>query len=329
MPLPHQRPSTTDDDHPTVRRSLRRARHGRRLRTVIIVGEARSGTSVLYRTLIQHAAFRGDGVNLVESHGPEKLVRLHAVGTPGDQTRARAFLGEDGYEAFTRDLTPLRAHNRRMQRFVGPDVGDAAWWVSGAGVALPLLYWHAVHHRGARRIVDKNPQVVGQVRRIRQALPAADLLYIHRNPVDTFASMRRRVDADPRTATAFTTDPDEFARRWSTRARTALEAARDRRVSLTLVDYTDLVERPEPLLAAVCHAVGEPWDPAMLTLPESRLTRFAPDPALARDVGATESETSDWVDGDEATRILERVGPLWQSLRTNSVGVTRPARTRG
>lgn len=234
--------------------------------------------------------------------------------------RLSSFLGETGWADLRADVaTAARVARRVAPRWLA--TGRHAWWTAtGAPLTLALFHWHARRGRGVSRVVDKAPAVVGRVDLIRSALPSADLLYIHRDPGDVYASYRRRVEVDPSVVGTFGLDPEAFERLWRRRARAALDAARDDRVRLHLVAYDDLVTRPEATLRRVCEAIDVDYDPGMLDLPDPALTDFAPDPHVAADITPDPHRHSDWVDDETHARLRNRLRPEIEALRAATPG---------
>src|SRR5687767_8817842 len=94
---------------------LQLARAGRRLRPVVIVGEARSGTTLLYRLLQQQPAFGPSPVHLAESN----FLRLLVTERDVDRTKnwpLRNYLagGDAAWARFARGARPLFAVRRAV-----------------------------------------------------------------------------------------------------------------------------------------------------------------------------------------------------------------------
>lgn len=112
---------------------------------------------------------------------------------------------------------------------------------------------------GKRVLVEKTPQHIRHMDRIRQAVPGARFVVMVRDGRDVTASIARRVG-----------DPAEGMKRWvcDTLLSRQAEAAAD----TTILRYEDLTEDTEGRIREVCRFIGLPFDPAMLDYHRTAVT---------------------------------------------------------
>lgn len=125
--------------------------------------------------------------------------------------------------------------------------------------ALEYLLWDRLLHRelnrhGKRQLVNKTPNDVFIVDRIRECWPDARLVFLLRHPAAIEAS---------RMATRVGKDTPERNREMVLRYITALEGARQRYDGLT-VKYEELASEPERVTKELCAFLGLDWEATML-----------------------------------------------------------------
>ncbi|QDV66362.1 Sulfotransferase domain protein [Rosistilla carotiformis] len=171
---------------------------------VFIVGEARSGTSIAHRCLLLHPSFRlanGSSTALAETSAfvhPTRIV---------DDFREDAglweyLLGRDdiGSEIVSK-LRPWRnvamrtwPAYRLAKRF---RMGSRNLWNAGRYPEILRCYFAAAQRaRGQERLLDKSPTHVFVIPEIFWTYPDAKVIYLMRDPVDTFASYKKRYERE-------------------------------------------------------------------------------------------------------------------------------------
>jgi hypothetical protein len=284
---------------------------------VFIVGEARSGSTILLRTLQKHPAFRPALENLMES----KLmnhVEKSAVFGPREPKTAYAFMADDTYyQAFLASIAPLRPLLRigeaTLWRMRPGRRRDQVWAATGHPLVVRSYFHHARKGLGVTRIVDKSPNQVRQVDRILRCYPQARLIYIHRHPVDVYSSYVRLGQVDSRFQWA-RIPLAEFTRRWANRSRLALRTAARLPASFLLLRYEDFTEDPEKEVRRTCDFVCEEFDPEMVVERKPDLTRRKATPHLFGEITTKTKDWTDYVSAEEAATLQKRLRPIMQEM---------------
>jgi hypothetical protein len=307
-----------------LREAVRVSRAARSDRPVFIVGEPRSGTSILYRCLQLHPSFTTKQMNLVESWAISALPDWDRL-TEDQRTALHGFMwyDPDEWDAVS-DLQAALALPRRAATRLPARVraSRAVWVATGQRMVFRCYIARAAVARGASRLVEKSPRTCAWVDHLVSAFPAARMLYIHRHPIDTFSSYARRAEKDQAFARV---DIEAFVAEWRSRAMPMLRWAEQHPDRLRLVKYEDLVNEPEPTLRAVLAYLGEEWDPACLPeVDAERGARWTIDPALFGEIDASTKDWRDHVSLDDAT-MLEALGQdvmdaLGHQRRTGAAG---------
>ncbi len=283
---------------------------------VFIVGEARSGTSILYRTLQKHSSFRPRQTNLAETNIFAHLRRTFMFSQVYPDTLQQFMLRDaQAYQEFLRSIQPARVVSALS---VGPNyvLRDRASWLWFANLnhlVLRSYFFHAAKARGCRRLIEKTPTNTPHIAKLSSTFSRARLLYIHRHPVDVFSSYRRRAQADPG-ATWAELSPSAFCRTWQTSTERVLAWLAGGHANLRMVRYEAFTEDPATEFERICAFLGEPFEPEAVEERHPDLTRWRGDPHLWGPVVRTTKQWTDYVTAAEAEHVQHRLRPTMEAL---------------
>jgi hypothetical protein len=284
---------------------------------VFIVGEARSGSSLLYRTLQKHPSFRPKTQNLVETEIFAHLRRTFMF-TPEYPGTLRRFMLDDGraYAAFLRSIRPARAVSALAApvNYLLRDHDPAMWiWLANLNhLVLRSYFFFAWQARGCPRLVEKTPTNILHLPKLARTFPAGRLLYIHRHPVDVFTSYRRRAAVDPGAGWADLT-LERFCSVYEHRTRLAVDWA-DRHDNLHLVRYEQLTGDPPAAFRPLCAFLGEPYVAEALEEPAPNPDRWPVDPHLWGSIVQRTKQWQDYLSGTEAAKLQRRLTGVMAAL---------------
>jgi hypothetical protein len=283
---------------------------------VFIVGEARSGTSILYRTLQKHSSFRPSEVNLAETNIFAHLRRTFMFDQTYPETLRQFMLGDRrAYQNFLHSIGVLRVVSAL---WVGPNylLRDRAAWLWYANLNHLLLrsyFFHAAAARGGRRLVEKTPTNTPNLAKLTRTFPRARLLYVHRHPVDVLGSYRRRAKADP-DATWANLTPDDFCRTWQASTERVLAWLARGNENLRLVRYEAFTQDPDAEFERICAFLDEPFEREAVEERHPDLTRWRGDPLLWGPVVRQTRAWTDYVTAAEAEYLQQRLLPVMDAL---------------
>lgn len=281
----------------------------RRSSPVFIVGEARSGTSILYRTLQKHPAFACRVPSLVETELFAHLPRAFLFSATYPRPWIRFLLDDSG--AWREFLASVRLP-RLVSAVLAPVsylLGDRRWalWRPSLGrLLLRSFAYHAMRARGCRRLVEKTPTHTRHLRHLTSAFPRCRLLYVHRHPVDVYSSYRRRAQVDPKAAWA-DLGAEEFCRRWEASTRRVLCWLDEGHDNLLAMRYEDFCTDPASTMRNVCAFLDEPFDPEVVTERWPDATRWPVDPHLWGEIVERTKDWRDHIEPDEADFVQRRL----------------------
>ncbi len=292
----------------TERREWRQ--RARETAPVFIVGEPRSGTSILFRSLQSHPAFLpARGTHLAESQAPDLLLDLLGPDHPPESSPLVEYAqGMDAVAGIVDDIQGLARRRRLVRALAGRSslARKPVWLAAGEHHVVRRYFLKAHERRGARRLLDKSPLQLPWVPHLGTAFPQARFLYIVRHPVDVYSSYKRRFSVDPASSGWADVDEAVFCDGWSARTQYAARLAR-RDPRMLIVRYEDFTGDTEPVVRRVLDHVGEPFDAVCLLADDGEFGQFAVDPHLFARVVTTTKEWRDYVDTDGARRIEHRL----------------------
>lgn len=274
-------------------------------RPVFIVGEARSGTSILYRTLQKHSSFRPIQVSLVETEIFSHLRRTFMFGrTRPDSLKRFMMNDEEAYREFLRSIRPIRILSASAVgvNFICRDRYDWLWYANLNHLLLRSYFFYATRARGCRRLVEKTPTNTPNIERLWRTFPSAQFLYVHRHPVDVFSSYRRRAKADPTARWAAQITPAVFRQRYQASVERVRNWQRDHR-NLLLVKYEGFTRDPAGEFNRVCGFLDEPLEPEAVQEPNPDLNRWRGDPHLWGEIVAVTKDWRDYMTSAEANEV--------------------------
>jgi hypothetical protein len=283
---------------------------------VFIIGEARSGTSILYRTLQKHPAFRPREIDLTETHIFD-LIRRTFMFRPDYPEPLRRYMLYDAsaYREFLRSIRIVRAVSLAnvLPNLLIRDPGRTMWHLNLGRLLLRSYFFHAARARACNRIVEKTPTNSRHIQSLTDAFPRARLLYVHRHPVDVFSSYRRRAKDDPDASWA-DISIDEFIRSYGASVYRVLRWIQAGHKNLLLVRYESFTQDPGSAFERICRFLGERFDTSAVHEDQPQHGRWRGDPHLW---GAIVPATKDWhsyATSDEAKRIQLGLCDLMKSL---------------
>ena len=289
---------------------------------VFIVGAPRSGTSLLYRILQRHSAFRPKRLSLEEAHLFEHLWRLPAVRGRSPASLFNYMLrDDDAYRAFVETIAPLRS---RAALLVVPNAllrHRATWWwrhVNQSDFVVRAYFYFAKRARGCDRLVEKTPDNWRFIDRLVGAFPRCRIIYLCRHPVEQFASYRRRAEADTDASWAGIS-VGQFCGTCESSSRVALRSLQSDPTVFSLLHYEQLTSRPLETYGRLCDFLSISVEPQALHETNPEQIYWEPDPYLFDDIRAHTKDWRDHVLPGEAAQIEKRLAPILNELGYRSL----------
>jgi hypothetical protein len=283
---------------------------------VFIAGVARSGTTLLFRTLLKHSSFR--------PRNPSRVTRIVESKIFQDCTEDNPHIfhfmqdDDDVYKAFLEATRVRRAVQRLMKKLSvlkmvrrrSPRVRKAYAHITGRAGLIRTCFAYASKARDVKRMAEKTPIHGTFIPEIRASFSDAVMVWIHRHPVDAYSSYMRRGKAEVERAISpaddnrwLKVDPAEFCRRHRQRIGCLREALARRPLPIKVVSYEEFVRHPHAEFENLCGFLGEPYEAACV---EGRSEEIDDprDPLLSRPIVSTTKSWKDFLT-DEQCRFIE------------------------
>jgi hypothetical protein len=232
---------------------------------VFIVGDLRSGTSILYRSIQSHPSFLpSTGLNVVESNAMELLLGLLGPADAKPSPLSHFAMGVEALVDVGRDVSPFRARRKVVHAIARGRIHRLGVWKAAGEQHVVRRYFLEAHRRrGARRLVEKTPRHLPWVPHLGTAFSRARFVFIMRHPLDALSSWWRRSAADPEFSSWANIGVDQFIHHWMRSIRLATSMA-ERDPRLLLIRYEDFTKDTEATVRRVLDHVAEPFDEACL-----------------------------------------------------------------
>lgn len=289
---------------------------------VFIVGPARSGTTLLYRTLLKHPAFtvhaRDASFALAESMVFTRPENLYSA-DPDPTERARAYCLHDqqALHAFYKHLPRIQRYRAYFQSCRG----DNGTFRQHLHHWLLRCYFHyAKQARRTNRLLEKTPNHIHHINDILSTFPKAKIIFIYRHPVDVFSSYRKRLKREQELGTPveqmqwLTISPAEFCEHYRYSIENGLNWLRQKPDSIFAVKYETLVQEPEDTLNHLLHNLTLPADAKTLLAADVSQTHNTIDENANKAITATTKNWSDHLCNEDAQQIEQTLQALMNTL---------------
>lgn len=289
------------------------------LNPVFITAHPRSGTSLLYRTLLKHSAFSPKELCMEET----KIFRYPqlALLEESKMKSLKKYMLNDE-EMFSRFLNSIKSE-KSWQRilktarlpFIFLDELNA-WKLSRNSSVIRKYFSYAKMARDCDRIVEKTPIHLLNHRRIMHTFPEGSILIIFRHPIDVYSSYRKRLQEHPEmdwlklSVKEFTSQYREYAN-----AATELENS----PQAYLLRYEDFVHSPKSEFRKICDFLNEPFEELPIREDEPSLKIEGVNPNLSKKIQEKTKDWADYLSEDEAQTIEAELKDVMKKYKYESV----------
>ena len=281
---------------------------------VFIVGETRSGTSILYRTLQKHTSFSPKTTDLTETEIPALLRRVFTFNRHYPEHLMRYMLYDrDRWLRFLRTIRPCKAMNLLLMPANVLTRTPPAWlWYANLHhLTLRSFFFYAQEARGCRRLVEKTPTNTLHLSNLKRTFPKCRFLYVHRHPIDVYASYLRRAEVDREARWAGIT-VGEFCERYERSTSFVLAWLNAGNDDLMMIRYEDFTLDPSACFRQVCRFLAEPFEESALVETRPDLGRWLGDPHLWGPIVSTTKRWTDYVSYGQARTIETRLAAIME-----------------
>ncbi|WP_259110701.1 sulfotransferase family protein [Salinibacter ruber] len=287
------------------------------MRPVFIVGTARSGTSLLYRTIILHSDFFVGEVCLEETRVFEEATRI----LPRLQKREKNPLykymlrDDEQFRQFVRSLYPVALAQW------GPDVllRKLGWWpypervwkAMGGQKVVKEFFRKAKIARGGKRIVEKTPSHLNCVGYIVEAFPKCKIISTARHPIDVYTSYVRRKE---KTGEEWLrVSPDDFCEIYKS-ATKKINYLKKSISNFKVIKYEDITSSPKKTFEKICKYINVKFEKGPIRGKIESLSDWKKDPYLSEPISKATKDWKKYIKEEEKEEIYEKVGSQMKEM---------------
>jgi hypothetical protein len=289
------------------------------LHPVFITAHPRSGTSLLYRTLLKHSSFAPKELCMEET----RIFRhsLLALLDESEMQSLKKYMLDDD-DAFNRFLHSIQFEKKwqkllktiKLPFILLDDI--RAWRFSKNPVVIQKYFQFAVEARGCQRIVEKTPNHLLAYRRIRSTFPQAAIIVLVRHPIEVYSSYRKRLKEHPEMEW-LKMSVEEFIQQYQ-KYSTVTDMILKLQQSY-LLRYEDFVQFPEKSFRSLCEFLGEPFEATPIQEAEPSLKIEGINPNLSKTIQKETKVWSNYLNEDEANQIESALNDVMVKYNYESV----------
>ena len=302
---------------------------------VFIVGAARSGTSILYRTLQRHSRFYPQKcqslptVDLTESNIFKDPYSSYSLSYSSHQSALNYMLGtQEYYQKFLQQTSLLQKKQcfllgKQAINKIIPLISlgrQSLWLATGNDLLVQVFFYYAQQARGMDRILEKTPQHIYRLPEIKATFPKAKLIFMPRHPIDVYSSYRQRLQKELELNTPDTDlkwlqiSPQSFCWRYAFCMHIAHQEKIKNQQRFFLITYEDFTKHTEAKLREILDFLDEPYEEACLLEDESQKLHWQADPKLFESIQNNKKKWQEFISETEASWIENKLAKTMQKL---------------
>ena len=277
---------------------------------VFVVGAERSGTSIVFRTIVAHPAFIDSPFQTMETFvfvHPDKLIDGKIEGG------LKIYLGGDaGVENYHDAIDELTLLNKDLDREGLPrqpriDKNKSAWEGRQYKQLIRLMFFMAWKRFGKKRLVEKTPKHLNFIPEIIDCFPQARILICTREPLGVIVSHRRRYqehikkgkDPDSPDLTWLKKDISQYVKYLKSVDKLTKQMTNRFPNNTFLVYYDNFTENPQESGKAIFKFIGEQFTENVLEKPTTIKDSNSWDTLLEQKVQANKYDPKDYLTEEE------------------------------
>lgn len=243
---------------------------------VFITGIPRSGTTLLYRTFLEHSTFKPQPV---DNSNVSLLIESNAFMHPNavfldERADKYLLLNQSVKRLFLDSVSGIKPYQRpgnflyrnTLPRTSSTVLRSLTFKMGLNHFVLRRYFHHAQKARNTKRILEKTPDHINRLPEIKATYPHAKCMFMYRHPVDVLSSYRKRLEL------AKEIDYEESKKSWLKISvglfcnlyrgyiNLALKEKRQNPENFIMIKFEDMADNPSQCLQEVCSFLQEPFE---------------------------------------------------------------------
>lgn len=290
---------------------------------VFIVGHERSGTSLVYRTILKHSSFRPKRLTLQETGVfSNAFPGARLFGKPDADLLNYMINNKNVYNSLTRSIHHLSFFQKLLRKSY---VVRAAcnknvyyWKAVCSHIIIRKFFLYSQKARCCKRIIEKTPRHIYQIDRIFSTYPDAKVIIVCRHPVYTFSSFMKRRKIQP-DAKWLHIDPATFTAGYFKAQAVAINVQKKYAKKVKIILYEDFVDNPQEAFKSICQFLTEQFEQAPISEGEDSLQSWKFDPLLAQPITSKNQNWREHISQSDAAYIETRLHDTMNQFGYKSV----------
>ena len=271
---------------------------------VFIVGTPRSGTSILYRSVLLHSEFYPGEVCLTETEIFLNSSRVLPY-LRGEKSLYEYMLGKDKiYNKFVNKVYPVAIAQRLPERVIRPlwPYSKTIWKALGGEHIVKSFFEMAWRARKKKRIVEKTPRHIECVEYINCVYEKCKIIFTIRHPIDVFSSYLRRRKID-RYKEHYT--KEKFVQIYKKHMK--IIKNEQKKDNTKCIHYNEFTRNTEKEYKELCSFLEIDYESRPITQRVDSLSGWEPDPYLSEPITPSTKDWREYISLESARWIEERL----------------------
>lgn len=308
---------------------------------VLIVGAARSGTSILYNRLQHHSSFKLSQPNQVQLSESFIFNHPQKACEPKYELAQRRNLGymmadTAYYQQFLDSTKSIQKYHQQLEKLNLLQLFNEAqplqrilfktnlsrqllWKLLRYDSLVHSFFYYAKLARGVKRLLEKTPAHIYRLTEIKATFPQAKLLFIYRHPLDVFTSYKQRLrqqeielGTNHKELDWLRKSPEKFCVEYTGYIQIAQQELIANPSGFALVKYEDLTSNTKAILQRICQFLDEQYEETMIT-GESEPKNWR-NPYLYKPLTTKTKNWQDYISNTEAKFIEDQLHQVMRQL---------------
>lgn len=295
---------------------------------VFITGIPRSGTTLLYKTFLEHSAFKPQ---LTDDSSVSLLIESNAFMHPdavSSDERADKYLlsNKPIKQFFLNSISDIKTYQRlgnllyknTLPRTSNTALRSLTFKIGLNHVVLRRYFRYAQKVRNTKRILEKTPSHITRLPEMKATYPHAKCIFMYRHPVDVLSSYRKRLKLangikNESKKSWLNISVEAFCNLYRNYVNLALKEQSRNPKNFLMIKFEDVTDDPFQRIQEACSFLQEPFESAIVPTGESaKKAKFSS--FLGGEIVKSTKKWEDFLQHDDAQFIERELSDIMIAL---------------